>query len=63
MIEVEYYYKHKITGEWKKAYVYFQDVNKAVRFLYKCKSDKYMYPGDYSCDNQWETEEIQRRFK
>ena len=62
MIEVEYYYKHKITGEWSKSFAYFSDVTKAVRFMYKCKSASNMRLGDFTCDNQWDTEEIYRRF-
>ena len=63
MIEVKYYYMNK-SGTWMYAYAYFHKPEKALRFMYKLKSAKKMfYAGEFSCDNQYDTEYITRRFK
>lgn len=63
MIEIEYWYLSKKQSNWIKSFAYFTDVNKAIRFMYKCKSDKNMRLGDWACDDAYDTEIINRKFK
>ncbi len=63
MIEVKFYYKDKF-GEVHTGYQYFNNPNKALRFMYKCKNSKTLrYSGDFTCDNPSDTEYILRRFR
>lgn len=62
MIEIECVYKTK-EGEYKKVYKYFNSVSKAVAFLYAIKNSKTLhFTGDFTCDDEWELKEINRRF-
>lgn len=63
MIEIKYYYQ-KLNGIWYQAYKTFYRADKALRFLYKCKSSpRLVYDGDIACDDPLDFEYIQRRFK
>ena len=63
MITIKYYYITK-DGEVKEAKAVFYDVKKAIRFLYKCKTSKNMrYSGDITCDNYYDLEYINRKFR
>ena len=63
MIEVKFYYFDKAgipQFAWKKFY----SVEKAIRFMYKCKSSKNLiYAGEFACDDPNDTEYINLRFK
>ena len=63
MIEIEYWYLSKKQGGWTKACAYFTNLDKAIRFMYMCKRNKNMRLGDWTCDDPWDTEEIERRIK
>lgn len=64
MIEIKYYYLKKGSNIPMVAYANFYNVEKAIRFMYKCKSSKTLiYSGEFSCDDSCDTEEINRRFR
>lgn len=63
MIEIKYYYILK-DGTITTSYAYFNKVDKAIRFLYKIKNSKNMfYSGEVGCDDPYDLEQINRRFK
>lgn len=63
MIEIKFYYQ-KLNGNWNIATKTFNDVYKAIRFIYKCnRSPKLLFSGDVTCDDPYDLELIHRRFK
>lgn len=64
MIEVKYYYIKKSTNTPMVAYAVFHNADKALRFMYKCKTSKTLiYSGEFTCDDPYDTEYINRKFR
>ena len=62
MIEIVYYYQ-RVNGHWYKATKTFYNVNKAIRFIYKCNnSSKMLYSGEFTCDDPYDMALINSRF-
>ena len=63
MIEVKFYYMRH-NGDIFQGYKYFSTAEKAVRFMYKCKRSKTLiYSGEFTCNDPYDVEYINRRFK
>ena len=60
MITVDYVYRTK-SGVWKNGSNTFESVNKAIRFIYKISSSENMVYDGFSCDDNDEFEEMNRR--
>ena len=50
MIEIEFEYKN-ISGEWKTSSRSFTDIEKAIRFMYKCKRDPRLIYKSFSAED------------
>ena len=63
MIDIEYLYIRK-DNTCIRHHAKFYDAQKALRFLYKLKNSKNMvYTGNITCDDPYDLEYIQSRFK
>ena len=63
MIEIKFYYQ-KLNGHWYYAHKTFYSVHSAIKFIYKCnRSSKLLYSGEFTCDDPYDVEIINRRFK
>ena len=62
MIEVEFNYKN-ISGEWKTGSRTFYDVEKAIRFIYKCQRDPRLSYSSFSADDSETCEYINWRMR
>lgn len=61
MIEVKFYYQ-RVNGIWYVGFKTFTDVQKAIKFIYKCvHSKKMVYSGEVTCDDPEDLEIINRR--
>lgn len=62
MIEVEFDYKN-INGDWKTGSRTFYDVEKAIRFIYKCQRDPRLSYSSFSADDSETCEYINWRMR
>lgn len=63
MIEIFYYYTRK-DGKIMQYSAIFTNVQKAVRFMYKLKNHKkYVFTGEFTCDDPWDTDYINSHFR
>ena len=60
MIEVEFNYKN-ISGEWKTSSRTFYDVEKAIRFIFKCQRDPRLIFVSFGADDYETTQYIMWR--
>ena len=61
MIEIEYIYKSIVTQKWMIARKSFDNVKKALRFLYAIKRAGGIVSG-WSCDDPYDNEYLNQRF-